>query len=1046
VLRLAVAGLRTVQLSILLAGLLLAWCPRALALNPTLDVSQYAHTAWKMRDGFVKGPIEAIVQTPDGYLWLGTDFGLMRFDGVRAVPWQPPPNQSLPSTYIAGLLASRDGTLWIGTLKGLASWKDGKLTLYPDVGERPIYRMVEDREGTIWAGELGFPHSGTLCAIGHGGVRCYGGDGTFGPGVFGLFEDHKGNLWVGVKDGVWRWNPGSPKFFSLPGNVNGIQCLGEDADGALLVGWKGGLYELIEGGTKPYSLQGSVPKFWGLSLVRDRDGSIWIPTPRKGVVHINQRRVDTFSLNDGLSSEFAATIFEDREGNIWAGTTAGLDRFHDLAVATFSVKQGLSSSTVVSVLADADGGVWVGTFEGLNRVKNGQVMIGETGGGKRDGKINGQNPYSIFQDHHGRVWVTTKREVGYLEHGRFVSALSFPDDQTVAIAGDKMGNLWVSHQEQGLSLIPPQGEVKRMPWADLGHKDDDAVTLAVDPSRGGLWLGFVRSGIAYLENGRIQASYGVAEGLGQGTVSRFRFDPDGTVWIGTDGGLSRLKNGRIATLTSKNGLPCDLVRWVIQDDDHSFWLSMPCGLVRILRQDVDAWAGAIDKNGDTAKAVQFTVFDVSDGVQLFPDTTGYNPRVARTPDGKLWFPAVDGVSVIDPNHLPFNKQPPPVHIEQITADRKTYDAESARINEEPASEGGRYKEGGVRLPAQTRDLRIDYTALSLVTPERVLFRYKLEGWDRDWQDAGSRRQAFYTNLAPKSYTFRVKACNNSGVWNEAGTFLDFSVAPAYYQTVWFRLSCVAVLLAMLWGLYQLRVQQLAREFNAGLEARVNERTRIARELHDSLLQGFQGLMFRLQAVREFLPGRPSEAMKALDIALERGDKVIVEGRDTISDLRQSTIGDSDIAQALTALGEEVAAQSENGSGPCVRVLVEGKQRELNPVLRDEIYRIAREALRNAFRHSEAQKIEAEITYGDSEFLLRVRDDGIGMAAVVANQGGRAGHWGLPGIRERAKSFGGKLEVWSEQGAGTEIELVVPAAVSYGESNARRKSWFLRKKN
>jgi len=290
------------------------------------------------------------------------------------------------------------------------------------------------------------------------------------------------------------------------------------------------------------------------------------------------------------------------------------------------------------------------------------------------------------------------------------------------------------------------------------------------------------------------------------------------------------------------------------------------------------------------------------------------------------------------------------------------------------------------------------------------------------------------------------ACNNSGVWNETGALLDFSVAPAYYQTTWFRSLCVAAFLGLLYGLYQLRLQQLEREFDAGVDARVGERTRIARELHDSLLQGVQGLMFRLQAVRELLPGNPSGAMTALDTALDRGDKVIVEGRDTISDLRQSTVGDSDIARALTTLGEELAAQSNNGTAPCVRVLVEGKQRELNPMLRDEIYRIAREALRNAFRHSEAQKIEAEITYGDSEFLLRVRDDGIGMAPVVANQGGRAGHWGLPGMRERAKSFGARLEVWSEQGAGTEIELTVPAAVSYGKSTARHTSWFLRKKN
>ncbi len=369
-----------------------------------------------------------------------------------------------------------------------------------------------------------------------------------------------------------------------------------------------------------------------------------------------------------------------------------------------------------------------------------------------------------------------------------------------------------------------------------------------------------------------------------------------------------------------------------------------------------------------------------------------------------------------------------MHIEQVAADRKVYDA---TYNSAGAANGQ------LKLPALLRDLEIDYTALSLVVPEKVRFRYKLEGWDSDWQDVGNRRQAFYSNLSPRNYRFRVMACNNSGVWNETGTFLDFSVAPAYYQTIWFRSLCVAAFLALLWVLYQLRLRQLAREFNAGLEARVGERTRIARELHDSLLQGFQGLMFRLQAVRDLLPGRASEAVQALDIALERGDKAIAE--------RESIMGDSDIAQALTALGKELALQSGNGLVPRVRVLLEGKQRELNPMLRDEIYRIAREALRNAFRHARAQKIEAEITYTDFEFLLHVRDDGDGIDTEVANQGARAGHWGLPGMRERAKSFGGNLDVWSEHGAGTEIELSVPAAIAYGKSEPRRRFRFWRKK-
>jgi len=468
---------------------------------------------------------------------------------------------------------------------------------------------------------------------------------------------------------------------------------------------------------------------------------------------------------------------------------------------------------------------------------------------------------------------------------------------------------------------------------------------------------------------------------------------------------------------------------MMEDDEHSVWLDMACGLVRIARPELDAWVS------DPKRTIQTTVLDSSDGVRRNSSSSGNSPSVGKTADGKLWFLPIDGVSVIDPRHLAFNRLPPPVHIEQITADRKTYWQNSY----------GDASSSPSKLPPLVRDLQIDYTALSLVTPEKVMFRYKLEGWDRDWQDVGNRRQAFYSNLPPRHYRFRVMACNNSGVWNETGAFLDFSVAPAYYQTVWFRSLCMAAFLVLLWTLYQLRLEQLAREFNAGLEARLNERTRIARELHDSLLQGFQGLMFRLQAVRDLLPGRASEAMQALDIALERGDKAIAEGRDTVSDLREPIMGDSDIAQALTALGKELALQGGNGLVPCVRVLLEGKQRELNPMLRDEIYRIAREALRNAFRHARAQKIEAEITYSDSEFLLHVRDDGGGIDPEVANQGARAGHWGLPGMRERAKSFGGKLEVWSEHGAGTEIELSVPGAIAYGKSEPRRRFWFWRKK-
>jgi signal transduction histidine kinase len=330
-----------------------------------------------------------------------------------------------------------------------------------------------------------------------------------------------------------------------------------------------------------------------------------------------------------------------------------------------------------------------------------------------------------------------------------------------------------------------------------------------------------------------------------------------------------------------------------------------------------------------------------------------------------------------------------------------------------------------------RDLTIDYTALSFVAPEKVLFRYKLEGTDRDWQDVGNRRQAFYTNLSPGNYRFRVAACNNSGVWNEAGTFLDFSIAPAYYQTTWFRISCVAAFLVLLWGLYRLRIKELQHQFAIGLEARVNERTRIARELHDTLLQSFQGLMLRFQTVDEMLPARPLDAKNALEGALDRADQAISEGRDAITDIRASTLASRDLAKSITALMTNLSEELAAGSGRSItfRVLVEGVPRAVRPTLQDEIYRIARESLRNAFRHAQAGHIETEIMYGES-LRLRFRDDGKGIDPSVVEHGGRSGHWGLPGIRERAKQIGAQLAIWSELGAGTEVELSIPGSIAY----------------
>jgi signal transduction histidine kinase len=409
------------------------------------------------------------------------------------------------------------------------------------------------------------------------------------------------------------------------------------------------------------------------------------------------------------------------------------------------------------------------------------------------------------------------------------------------------------------------------------------------------------------------------------------------------------------------------------------------------------------------------VFGPADGVRFESLPSGYSPYVAKTADGRLWFVGADGANVMDPRHLPFNALPPPVHVEQIIVDRQPYD---------PPAPGDR----PLRLPPLSRDLQIDYTALSLVASEENRFKVKLEGWDREWHDMGNRRQAFYNNLPPRNYRFRVIASNNSGVWNEEGVALDFSVAPAYYQTAWFALAMVAAALGLVVGLYRLRLRRLAWQFSMRLEERVNERTRVARDLHDTLLQSFHAVVLRLQAVT-FLPA--AETKQALEKVIDDAGQAIVEARNAVQGLRSAAVN-SDLPSLFSALGEELTASYSGKDAPALSVNVEGRPRDIVPIVRDEIYRIAREALRNAFRHAEASRIQVELRYAPETLRVRVRDDGKGVDQDVVDRGGRTGHYGLAGMRERAELVKGTLTVWSERGSGTEVELTIPASIAYAK--------------
>lgn len=378
--------------------------------------------------------------------------------------------------------------------------------------------------------------------------------------------------------------------------------------------------------------------------------------------------------------------------------------------------------------------------------------------------------------------------------------------------------------------------------------------------------------------------------------------------------------------------------------------------------------------------------------------------------------------MLDPSRLSQKALPAVTFIESVTVDRKDFAATD-----------------NLRLPPHPRDMQIDYTSPTFTIPQKVKFRYRLDPIDHDWRDAATRRQAFYTDLPPGKYLFRVVACNSDGVWNEQGDSLEFSVAPAYYQTNWFHALCAVLVLALVWVIYQIRVRQLRHDFTLTLEARVGERTSLARELHDTLLQSFHGLMLRFAIVSQLLPERPVEAKEQLDSAMDRAAKAIAEGRDAVQGLRDSTVQTNDLARAINTLGEELATELADRGTSAFCVTVEGEARDLHPILRDEIYRIAGEALRNAFRHAHARHIEVEIRYDNQQFRLRVRDDGKGMDSAVLSGQGPGGHYGLPGMRERAKLIGGKLVVWSEVDSGTEVDLSIAAGTAY--ATAPKRSWL-----
>jgi len=978
----------------------------ARALDPDRLFSQYVREQWSTESRFPGGAVNGIAQTADGYLWIGTDRGLIRFDGLNFRPVSLTSITTALNITILQLLTDARGTLWIRPEGAyLVSQKDGE--------------FESDRHGLFAITAMSKDsHDGVLVSDIEQGIFRFRADGVqklgpASPPVSSLAETAEGKIWIGtLGDGLFLQTGGGLTKVSAGLSDRKINCLlpiGEE----LWVGTDTGVYHGTSNGFRRVKL----PQFLGsvqvLSILRDRDSNIWVGTSR-GLLRVNKKGI-SFSEERELRGDGGINVlFEDREGNLWIGGARGLGRIRDSAFVTYS---------------------------SLN-----------------DPRFEHGGP--TYVDQQGRTWFAPAQGGLYvLQNGRAQPVTLIPARDVVYSISGRGDDVWVGRQRGGLThLRLGNGSMASQSYTEVNGLAQNGVYAVHESRDGSVWAGMLNGGVSQFKDGRF-TTYTITNGLASNTVSSILETRDGAMWFATPSGLSSFANGQWRTYTTVDGLPSLEVNCLFEDSSGTLWSGTSAGLAffasnrfQIPHESPDILCTQIvgmeeDKSGKfwiatadhvlrvprdkllsgVVQGADIREYGQADGLE----STGGVKRsrsVVSDSGGRIWFSLSRGLSVVNPSLITDNSAPALPHIEAVFADGSPVDFRQP-----------------FRISSKQQKTTFRFVALSLANSERVRYRYRLDGFDHGWSDPVASREATYTNLDAASYRFRVIACNSDGLWDASEAAVGFEVEPTVWQTWWFRTSSAALIVLLVWCVYLYRLHQLANEFNIRLEARVGERTRVARELHDSLVQGFQGMMFRLQAVRDLLPGRPSEAMQALDVALVRGDKAIAEGRDTVSDLRESIVGDKDLAEALTALGEELTAQSDKGAVPHIRVLVEGKQQELNPILRDEIYRIAREALRNAFRHAKAQKIEAEITYGDSEFRLQVRDDGSGIDSGVAKRGARAGHWGLPGMRERAKGFGGKLEVWSEQGAGTEIELIVPAGVAYGKSDTRRRFWFSRKK-
>jgi signal transduction histidine kinase/ligand-binding sensor domain-containing protein/CheY-like chemotaxis protein len=788
--------IRNIAACIALAWL---WPAEALALDPAKALTQFTHSAWLMEDGLPQNSVRAIAQTADGYLWLATQAGIVRFDGVRFTVFNTTNTPALTSSNVLALLTARDGSLWIGGYGGLTRLKGGTFTTYTTrdgLAHDVVYALCEDRQGNLWIGTQG----GGLSRWRDGRFTTLSTkDGLSNNFVRAIHEDRRGDLWVGTDGGgLNKWSAAQFTVFRKPQGLSSdiILSIGEDRQGNLWVGtFDGGLSRGRDGRFTTYAAKEGLPSNAVYAISEDRDGSLWVGTHGGGLSRWDGARFTSLTTEYGLADGGVRAIREDREGSLWIGTAGGgLHRIKDGTFTTFTTQEGLSSNLVYPVYEDRAGDVWIGTEDrGLNRLSGGRVSTYTT----RQGLAN-DHVWSIEGGRDGSIWLGTGGGLSRLKNGRFTNVTvreGLSSDMVWALHEGRDGSLWIGTSGGGLNRLK-EGRVDVFTARD--GLPDTSVRAIQEDAAGTLWIGTSNGGVARLSQGRF-TTVTAKDGLSSNVVRSLYIDQQGTVWIGTLGGLNRLKNGRITAYLTQHGLFDDGIWLILEDGQSNLWMSSPRGIFRVSKQDLNDFADG------RITSIASVAYDKADGLKSSQGVGGSQPVGWKSRDGRLWFSTFQGVTVVDPQRMSTNALPPPVVIEEILVDGEALAADS-------------------RVPAGREKFEFHYTGLSLLAPERVRFKYMLEGVDRQWIDAGTRRVAYYTNIPPGDYRFRVLASNNDGVWNETGAARRFSLAPYFHQTYLFAALCAGAALMLVGSVYLLRVRHLTSR-QAELEKTVDERTR-----------------------------------------------------------------------------------------------------------------------------------------------------------------------------------------------------------------------------